>query len=63
MHSVSLGTDPTPSKLPGYEKSSPKQTKSPDNSNMLHMFNNNTYTDFRTASKHVLIPSYVIGVI
>ena len=39
------------------------QTKSPDNSNVLHMFNNNTYTDFRTAYKHVLIPSYVIQVI
>ena len=24
----------------------PRQTKSPDNSNMLHIFNNNTYTDF-----------------
>ena len=42
---------------------SPRQTKTPDNSNMLHMFNNNTYTDFRTAHKHVLIPSYVIRVI
>ena len=28
---------------------------------MLHMFNNNT--DFRTAYKHVLIPSYVIRMI
>ena len=37
--------------------------KSPGNSNMLHIFNNNTYTDFRTANKHVLIPSYVIQVI
>ena len=38
----------------------PRQTKSPDNSNVLHMFNKNTYTDFRTAYKHVLIPSYII---
>ena len=30
---------------------------------MLHMFHNNTYTDFRTAYKHVLIPSYFIQVI
>ena len=30
---------------------------------MLNMFNNNTYTDFRTANKHILIPSYVIRVI
>ena len=28
----------------------PRQTKSPDNSNVLQVFNNNTYTDFRTAS-------------
>ena len=27
------------------------------------MFNNNTYTDFRTAYKHILIPSYIIQVI
>ena len=27
------------------------------------MFNNNTYTDFRTANKHVFTPSYVIHVI
>ena len=26
-----------------------RHTKNPDNSNMLHMFNSNTYTDFRTA--------------
>ena len=39
------------------------QTKSPDNSNMLHMFNNNTYTDSRTAWTDVLFPSYVFGVI
>ena len=30
---------------------------------MLHMFSNDIYTDFRTAYKHVLIPSYVIRVI
>ena len=41
----------------------PRQTKLPDNSNVLHMFNNNTFTDFRTAYKYVLIPSYVIQVI
>ena len=39
------------------------QTKSPNNSNVLHMFNNNTLIDFRTAYKHVLNPSYVIQVI
>ena len=43
--------------------SPPRQTKSPDNSYVLHTFNNNTYTDFRTAYKHVLIPSYIIQVI
>ena len=41
-------------------KSLLRQTKSPNNSNVLHMFNNNTYTDFRTAYRHVLIPSYII---
>ena len=41
-------------------KSLPRQTKSPNNSNVLHMFNNNTYTDFRIAYRHVLIPSYII---
>ena len=30
---------------------------------MIFMFNNNTYIDFRTACKHVLIPSYFIKVI
>ena len=47
---------------PGTEKlnKSPRQTISSDYSSMLHMFNNNIYTDFRTAYKHVLIPSYVI---
>ena len=29
---------------------------------MLHIFNNNTYTDLRTVYKQVLIPSYVIRV-
>ena len=27
---------------------------------MLLMFNNNTYTGFRTAQKHILNPSYAI---
>ena len=43
--------------------SRPRQTKTPDNSNVLHMFNNNTYTDFRTAYKYILIPSYFIQVV
>ena len=43
--------------------SPPRQTKSPDNSNTLQMFNNNTYSDFRAVYKHILIPSYVIQVI
>ena len=30
------------------------QTKSPDNSNIMHMFNNNNYIDFGAASKCVL---------
>ena len=37
--------------------------KKPCNPNMFHMFNNNSYTDFRTAYKHMLIPSNVIQVI
>ena len=37
--------------------------KSPDNSHLLLMFNNNTHIDFRTAWKYVLIPSYFIQVI
>ena len=41
----------------------PRHTKSPGNCSMLHMFNNNTYTDFRIANKRILIPSYVIRVI
>ena len=36
------------------------QTKRADNSNMVNMFNNNTYTDLRTAKKRILIPSSVI---
>ena len=43
--------------------SPPRQTNSPGNCNMLHMFNNNVYTDFRTAKKYVLISNYVIRVI
>ena len=39
-----------------------KLKKSPDNSNMLHMLNNNTSTDFRKTLKHILIPSFVIQV-
>ena len=74
-HSVSLGVDPpSPSKpqtsffflSPQALKkltSPPMQAKRPDNSNMLLMFNNNIYVDFRTAYKHILIPSYVILVI
>ena len=27
------------------------------------MFNNNTYADFRTANKRILLPSYIIRVI
>ena len=38
----------------------PRQTKSPDNSNVLYVFNNNIYTDFGTAYKLILIPSYII---
>ena len=45
---------------PGTEKLKSYSRQSPDSSNMLHVFNNETYTDFRTANKHVLIPNYVI---
>ena len=64
IHSVSLSlianhnpANFSASPPPGTEKlnKSPRQTKNPDNSNMLHMFYNNTYTDFRTAYKYVLI--------
>ena len=71
-HSVSLGADP-PSKPqpinffcpPGSKKinKSLQVDKSLDNSNMLLMFNSNTYNDSRTVNKHILIPSYVIKVI
>ena len=71
-HSISLSTDspvanhnPAISHDPtGTENltSHPKQTKSLNNSNMLHILNNNTYSDFRRAYKHVLIPNYVIRV-
>ena len=40
-----------------------RQTKSPDHSNVFHMFNNYMYTDFATAYKHFLIASYLIRVI
>ena len=40
-----------------------RQTKFLDNFNTLHMFNNNTYPDFRRAYKHILISSYVIQLI
>ena len=35
--------------------SSPWQKKSPDNSYTLNMFNNNIYTNCKTAYKHMLI--------
>ena len=38
--------------------SPPRQTKSPDNSNTLNMFNNNTFTNFKTAYKLMLIPPW-----
>ena len=46
---------------PGTEKFNkfPRQTINPNNSNILQKFNNKAYTDFRTANKHVLIPSHV----
>ena len=77
IDSASLGTNPSkqtttqqffsssppPPQTPKNLASPHRQTKSPDNSNMLHMFNNNTCADFGAASKYVLIPSYVIQVI
>ena len=53
---------PQPSNLfcpPDTEKliNSPQVDKSPANSSMLQMFNNNTYLDFRTANKLVLVSS------
>ena len=44
-------------------RNSPKHTKILDNSNMLLVFNNNTYNDSRTVIKHILILSDVIQVI
>ena len=29
---------------------------------MLYVFNNNSYTDLKTASKYVLVPGYAIQV-
>ena len=40
-----------------------RQTKSLDSFNILHMFNNNNYNDFKTANKHIFIPSFVVSVI
>ena len=58
LYSVSLNTDPlqashnpvTFSVPPGNEKpkESTQQTKSPDNSNILHMLNNNTFLNINT---------------
>ena len=66
-HSVSLNTDP-PSKPQQsiffmFLRNPPKHTKILDNSNMLLVFNNNTYNDSRTVIKHILILSDVIQVI
>ena len=44
-------------------RSCSRQTKIPDNSNVLLTFNNNTCIDFRTVYKHVSVPSYFIQVI
>ena len=68
FHGVTLGTDPPPPSRkpqpinffcpPGDEnlnKSPPRQTKSPDNSSTLIMFNNDTYANFKTDYKHMLI--------
>ena len=70
VHSVSLGIDhplenhnPVTISVPQGTENLPRKTKSPDNSNMLYVFHNDTYTDFRTANKRILIPSYVIRVI
>ena len=72
-NSANLGTDPPSKSKPSNFfvwpqalknlASPPRQTKSPDDSNMLHMFNNSTYTDFKTVYKHFLIPSYIIWMI
>ena len=37
--------------------STPRQRKSPDNTNTFQKSDNNIDTDFRTAYKHLLIPS------
>ena len=51
LHSASLDPDPSSKPQPSnffylsylfLKLNPPRQTKSPDNSNMLHMFNNNT---------------------
>ena len=42
---------------------SPQAESSSDNLNMLHRFDNNSYTGFGTVYKLILIPSYVIQVI
>ena len=60
LHSDSLGTDPPPpppsKPKPSNFSCPPRQTKkTPDNFNTLNMFNNNTYTNFKTAHKHMLI--------
>ena len=65
IHSVSLGTDPlltnhnpvisSPSQALKVLTSPPGQTKSLDNSNTLKMFNNNTYTNFKTAETRLYI--------
>ena len=71
IHSVSLGTSPT-NHIPTFFSSSqvlknlispPKQRKSPNNPNLLQIFDNNIYTDFGTAYKHVLNPTYIIQMI
>ena len=49
-----------PSKLQPSNSFCPPGRQKTDNSNMLHMLNNNSITDFRTACKHAVIPSYVI---
>ena len=74
IHSMSLGTDggimlvryrqQTTARLNCKDLTSlPRHTKSPDHSNMFHLFHNNTYSDFRRVYKHVLISSYIIRVI
>ena len=72
IHGVSLGTDPPSKPQPSNFflssqalknlTSPPRQKTSTDHSNTLHMFNKNTYTDFRTAHKNILTPTYVIQV-